>query len=1399
MQAKLPFFESPFKTKNLFSRHYLELNFRWTPEWSKFEKECHEAFQKIKQIYSEKRNVLKRGKLNEAQLEEEFIKPVLNILGHIYDVQPPILSAFGTFGRPDYAFFPDIETKNRIKDKPQSEYFKNVIGVGEAKPWGEDLDRGKKPKVQEKRIIPSLQISTYLRVSGVTWGVLTNGRRWRLYSKETSFDLDSYFEVDLVTLIQLGSGEDFKYFFLFFRKEAFVRDETDRCFLDDVYDRSIDLARALGESVEENVYEALKILTQGFLEYPDNDLTTDNLKEIHENCLIILYRLLFILYAEARDLLPIDNKVYTAFSLDSLKKEIVSKLSTAPHTLLVGSDIYWSRLNTLFSWINEGSEKRKVPKDQLYIPAYNGGLFDPKKHPFLEKEKVGDLYLAKAINLLARPSNNKSEVKGFIDYSTLTIHHLGSIYERLLEYKLKVADEELVLVQERGAEIYVPIKIAKKKKRSIEESEIVKKGDLYLATDRGERRATGSFFTPDWVVKYMIRECLSPVVQRKKENAKGSNLLDSILSIKVLDPAMGSGHFLVEATTFLANVILDIIQETDEELEEEPDFTWARRLVVERCIYGVDVNPLAVELAKVSLWLHTVAKDRSLAFLDHHFKCGNSLLGVDFEELSKKIPGDETKSGLWAYILPDTMKSVLSERLKIVDMPSNTPEQIEQKNKMLESTERQLQIFKGLANVYLSTKFGLNIGTEQYVSILNRIISRQENFEKLTDGYQNAQKIAEEKKFFYWEFEFPEVYFDKNGLKIEPGFDCVIGNPPYINAIRLNEILSEYEKPFWKGKFDSAEGAYDIFVLFYEHALNQTKTGGIMSFITPNKYLSAPYAQAFRSLILKKHTLVQLCDISSIRVFEDPSVYPIISFFRSKTQNAQGRMRNKDTRSRERSRVKVYSPPSKDKLGDEEYLHIHDHPKDGQVPENLWSYMLLQDDTLFWKAIRNCDFLEDHGTVQASSTASEAENFTAAISEEEPSSTKKKFIKTGAIDPFFSKWEFEQIRHQGKDYTRPVLDIKHEIITELRREQYKKPKLIFAKVASYLEAFLDLEGQYASVDTNFFYDASEDLRFYTALLNSEPVQFLYTALFGALRMRGGDFQFQAPQLKLIPIPQKPQGQPYIRVNQTSKLFRFLNKQQYDKFIKKTIRFLDKIQDEASRYTTAKMLLCELTERLLDIFIKISKINTSFNPFRAIPQSTLCKKLPSVFSDELKFCRELNEDQILQTHHDIDRLHLRKYEKKWRLSVLLKLREKENGEWKNTWIKDGRKIRREWKDVYEIEMSDDKGLYYMLVFKNLNKYEGVFIPGGKTRSVQQKINEMHIPSYFFNEQVRQIIELMEMREKLIERTNCLKQCVDNISYYMYGMNKFETDLAREILEKMEAVYSRDITYLTQKSL
>jgi len=255
--------------------------------------------------------------------------------------------------------------------------------------------------------------------------------------------------------------------------------------------------------------------------------------------------------------------------------------------LLPTSATLWPRLVELFGIIAEGSPPLKVA-------TFDGGLFDAERHPFLESYVVGDGHLQRAIDRLARVDGQ------FVDYRDLAERHLGTIYEGLLEYYLEALAEP-----EEG-------------------------WTVELLNDRGERKATGSYYTPDYVVEYIVEATVEPMLHEAVEGTKSDKeRVEAVLALNVLDPSMGSGHFLVEVTERISRFLVELGVAPEEiEADGEAELAYWKRRVAQSCVYGVDANPLAVDLAKLSLWLATVAKDRPLSFLDHHLRTGDSLVGA---------------------------------------------------------------------------------------------------------------------------------------------------------------------------------------------------------------------------------------------------------------------------------------------------------------------------------------------------------------------------------------------------------------------------------------------------------------------------------------------------------------------------------------------------------------------------------------------------------------------------------------------------------------------------------------------------------------------------------------------------------------------------------------------------
>ncbi|MGB9955091.1 Eco57I restriction-modification methylase domain-containing protein (plasmid) [Haloferax prahovense] len=887
--------------RDLFSNYYLDEHLPETEEWDEVsDEELQEAYDDIMDLWEREKSTA--PKRNESQLEEKFIRPMFRKLGIPFEVEE---STSRTQRRPDYGFF---ETEDAAREAfhrrdEGNDFYRNAVAVADAKRWGRPLDTRGSGEHERDFENPSYQIHVYLQETPARWAVLTDGQKWRLYYGPTSHRLDSYYEVDLPTILEKGDLEDFKYFYLFFRHEAFLEDAGGDSFLDDVYGESNVFAQELGEDLQDNIYEAIKVLSEGFMQYPENDLDEEDLGLIHDSSLIYLYRLIFVLYAEAegRELLDTSNEIYEqSYSLNSLKQEVAEELDSGNPKYRDWQDNLQSRLDELFMLIDQGSRSRGIPEEDLYIPAYNGGLFrtdpdedDSEEARFLANHDVGDAYLARVVELLTRSKNGNGGGKIFVDYSSLGVRHLGSIYEGLLEYKLNIADEPLAL--DDGE--YV----------STDESDdiVVDEGEVYLTTGSGERKATGSYYTPEYVVEYIVDNTLNPLVTDIRndlmaQSARGdrgfaAEFAERVFDLRILDPAMGSGHFLTSAIDYLAREIIDAqekqaAQQGVETVDEDHDINWARRKVAQRCIYGVDLNPLAVELAKVSLWLRTLAAEQPLAFLDHHLKTGNSLVGSDIE---KALGQDETSSNggqltlqeSFAHTRRQALEHVMERFQDLLSIDNETLDDIKRMEEVYSEVRDDplYQHLLSMANVHTAEKFGLEIPDDAFEEMAEAL--RDDSWEEVTceDWFRSAQDLADRHSFFHWELEFPVAFYNENGRRIAGGgFDAVIGNPPWMVFQKIDAV----DRDFQRAHFESATAKYDLYTVFIEKGLELLSSDGEFGFIVQNKFLSANYGQYVKEVMTSEANVNQILDFEDAGIFAGTTTYPLILLLTKSEQDS---------------------------------------------------------------------------------------------------------------------------------------------------------------------------------------------------------------------------------------------------------------------------------------------------------------------------------------------------------------------------------------------------------------------------------------------------------------------------------------------------------------------------------
>lgn len=905
-----------YRNQGLFSEHYLGTRLRESPEW---QEDPEPLRKKLLELYQAKESLLKGA--NEAQTEDEFIRPVLEALGFAYWVQDTT-KATGGPQRPDYVLYPDEGTKSRavVHKADEAKRYAPALAIAEAKYWGRDLDVKRKDgrdRVQSP-VSPSFQLSEYLSATSLEWGILTNGQEWRLYWGKAADKQKRYFAVDLVQALQ--DPEAFRFFWLFFRREAFIKG-AQGSFLGRILEGSEQYGLRVGKRLKDVVFEQVfPLLAEGFLHHhkevmgqPADEAT---LRETYRATLSLLYRLLFLLYAEDRDLLPVSDTLgYQQYSLARLRREIADGLDKgqvhSEHSYRL-----WEHLATLFNLIDRGDRA-------LRVPPYNGGLFKPGVYPFLDTHKVADAFLAPALDKLARQEDEDGKLR-FVDYKYLTVRELGAVYEGLLEFSLKVAEEDLVAVKDKDREVYKPkAKLASKEKPVAE----VPKGKPYLVNDKKERHASGSYYTPDYVVEYIVRRALEPVVAKRKEALEKvlkeyahwskeqdkrptrenverlaelrHKALETLLDVKVVDPAMGSGHFLVGAVDFLSECFANLITEfraepitdalaglRDEikvqmkqyglELKDEQlsDINLLKRMVMKRCVFGVDLNPMAVELAKLSLWLDAFTVGAPLSFLDHHLRHGNSVLGVSRSEFVSWV---ERENPVWLSELEREVEEATRKAQELLEVGDLTPAEVVLSQRLYAQAEEALLPLRRALDVYAAGFFASKPKKGQPTPPLFEARTHLPTLSlpTLADPpakyhLREAIAFARERHFFHWEFEFPEVFFGPE-RKYNPGFDAVIGNPPYVRQEQLGP-----NKPFFEKAYETIyAGAADLYTYFFARGLGVLRDGGRLGFISSRQFTRAAYGEGLRKL-LTAHALQEITDFGENPVFEGVGTFPAI-------------------------------------------------------------------------------------------------------------------------------------------------------------------------------------------------------------------------------------------------------------------------------------------------------------------------------------------------------------------------------------------------------------------------------------------------------------------------------------------------------------------------------------------
>ena len=563
---------------------------------------------------------------------------------------------------------------------------------------------------------------------------------------------------------------------------------------------------------------------------------------LYEGLLTVLMRLVFVLYAEDRDLLPSRSdararEIYeTSYSVRGLYAKLTEDATLNPDTMDERRG-GWGGLLALFRLIHKGHKTG-------FVQARGGKLFDPDEFPFLEGRASKDepaRILAVSDGCLLRILEGLMTLKlrgaerERLSYRTLDVEQIGSVYETVMGFTVEAADSRVLAIK-AGKNNKTPVFVAldnllsKKGKdrikelkenvgrsltaaqgKPVEEAKSVE--DLVAALDgmvdergspkkrvaasgtpilqpTGERRRTGSHYTPRSLTAPIVKYALEPAIDRLGPDATPDQALD----LKVCDPAMGSGAFLVEACRALGERLVaawarwpatrpTIPADEDEELH-------ARRLVAQRCLYGVDKNPRAVDLARLSLWLATLARDHEFTFLDHALKCGDSLIGLTQSEIAA-VHWDESKSGLPLFrkLVADRVQEATKGRAQIQQAPDDVPRAVQEARHS--HLDVELDPVRTIGDATVAAFFSADKpkAREKVRAEVESIVTGRldEGAWETLHAFATRLTLGEHPlKPFHWQVEFPEVFARENG-----GFDAVVGNPPFLGGKRISSLYGE--------------------------------------------------------------------------------------------------------------------------------------------------------------------------------------------------------------------------------------------------------------------------------------------------------------------------------------------------------------------------------------------------------------------------------------------------------------------------------------------------------------------------------------------------------------------------------------------------------------------------------
>lgn len=801
-------------------------------------------------IFQRKLEALRPESPATTETRQQWVTPLLGLLGYQLDYQAKGVELNGK----TYAI------SHRLAHRGNTPI--HIIGAREAA----GLD--KKPErtyIGAPRMSAHALVQEYLNLHDELYGIVSNGRILRLLRDSSRLIKLSYLEFDLDRMFGDGLFADFAilYRLLHVSRLPQTVDASSICWLERYHQDSIEQGSRIREGLRIAVTEALEILGTGFLSHPNNDVlreqtTSGELKaDVYFNHLLrLVYRLLFLMVIEERGLV-FPKGTHSRFINLYTQHYSVQRLRRLAVTRGLKVERFhdaWDALQATFQ-IFERPDKAAI----IGTTALGGQLFHPQSLGLLSACTLSNAALFNAIDRLCNFDDLKTRSRTPVNFGALDTEEFGSVYESLLELH--------PLLESTPAPHF-----------------------RFKQAAGNERKTSGSYYTPASLVDCLLDSALDPLLNERLRNfaAMGYPSADAaVLALKVCDPACGSGHFLIAAAQRIARRLAMLRAGG-----EEPGMELRRhtlREVIGHCIFGVDINPMSVELCKLGLWLEAVEPGKPLTFLDHHIKCGNSLLGATPKAIEDGIPddaykpiaGDTKEAATWMKKLNQAARagqdSFDFSRAEPWDRLGNLPAALAQLETLADDTSeavvekekiyREIVEGSGYDNArllhdawcaaFVWPKSSIDTGAALTTEHLRTIERNPHSVAPRLK--ETVRQLARQYRFFHWHLEFPAVFgADGNG-----GFDCVLGNPPWemMSAGHGQEAEEEFARLqhcFKSNQYAILNGRRDLYKLFLVTTPELLGMNGIGSFLTPFGIFVEDDSSAFRHRLFGYYNVIEL-------------------------------------------------------------------------------------------------------------------------------------------------------------------------------------------------------------------------------------------------------------------------------------------------------------------------------------------------------------------------------------------------------------------------------------------------------------------------------------------------------------------------------------------------------------